>query len=268
MMRLLSRVFVGLLACGFLPVAAQDLETVIREDADRDLDRDDWEVEAGLLAAAIQDFPGSKALQGMALPYFYLEYKDRWFAHPTSGVGYYFKNDGNEFISTSLTYLPGRQEDEAGFLNGLGDLDGGIAARAAAQFDMTYFVLGGFVTHQVTGDDTGTEATLYAATRIKPSENFRIFPTLRVAWADEERQQAFFGVTPEQAAASAFTAYTPDGGVRSYGLQLQALYDLNDRLRIASQASWDILQEDAADSPIVQSEDQYFLSLGLIRKFD
>ena len=267
-MRFFSGCLLFMLMGSFLPLAAQDLETVIREEPAAAGDGDDWEIEAGLLAAAIQDFPGAESLQGMVLPYFYLEYKDRWFAHPTSGVGYYFKNDGNEFISTSLTYLPGRQEDEAGFLNGLGDLDGGVAARDAAQFDMTYFVLGGFVTHQLTGDETGTEATLYAATRIKPSENLRIFPTLRVAWADDERQQAFFGVTPEQAAASAFSEYTPDGGVRSYGVPLQALYDLNDRLRLASQASWDVLQGDAADSPIVQSEDQYFFSLGLIRKFD
>mgnify|MGYP000628007109 CR=1 FL=1 len=249
------------------PALAQDFEATTRIEQSAD-DTGDWEVELGAAATAVPDFPGSDSLQLLPLPYFYIEYKDKWFAHPTSGVGYYFVNEGNNFVSTSLTYLTGRQEDEAAALTGLGDLDGGIAARAAAQFDMTYFVLGGFIAHQLSGDDTGTEATLYATTRIKPTEQFRIYPTVRVTYADDERNQAFFGVTPQQAAASFYPVYTPDGGLKSYGFQLQALYDVTDEWRIAGQATLDILQDDVADSPIVQDENQYIFSLGVIRDFN
>ncbi len=248
--------------------AAQDIDANERGLSNDLRNGDNWEVELGLLAAYVQDYPGADALQATALPYFYIEYKDSWFLHPTSGAGYYWVNDGNTFVSSSLSYSVGRQESDTGFLAGMGDLDGGIALRSAAQFDMTYFVLGGFITHQISGDDTGTEATFYASTRLKPTENFRIYPTVRVALVDEQRNQAFFGVTAAQAATSAFPVFTPGGGVKSYGLQFQGLYDVDDKWRIAGQASWDKLSGDAADSPLTQDDNQYLLSLGVIRTFN
>lgn len=228
---------------------------------------EDWKIDVGVVAAYVQDFPGASAQQLTPLPYFDIDYKGKYFLHATSGAGIYLYNEGNNFISTSLTYARGREEDEAGFLNGLGDIDNGIAARTAAQVDMTYFVLGGYVTHQVVGSDTGTEATVYATTRLGAAEGFRIYPTLLTTFVDDERNQAFFGITPEQAANTSFAQYTPEGGHKSYGVQLQGLYDFNKDWRIAGQVNWERLTGDAADSPITQDENQYFYSLGFIRDF-
>lgn len=247
-------------------VFAQDIDAQEREYIGQTR-QNDWLVELGALYGAVPDYQGASALQGTALPYFYVEYKNRYFLHPTSGLGVYLYNKDDNFISTSLTYAFGRQEDDTGFLQGLGDIDGGVALRAAGQYRLKYGVVGAIVSHQVSGTDTGVEATLYASTRLKPSPRARIYPTVRVVFADSERQQALFGVTPAQAASSAFSAYSADGGVKSYGFQLQGLYDLRKNWRLAGQASWDVLVNDAADSPIVQDENQYLFTVGVIKSF-
>ena len=255
-------------ATGALGLAAQAQDIDSQERLYIEENRtDDWLVELGALYGAVPDFQGADSLQGTPIPYFYIEYKNRYFLHPTSGAGVYLYNENDNFLSASFNYQFGRKEDDTGFLQGLGDIDGGVAARVAGQYRFAYGVIGAFVTHQVSGSDTGTEATVYASTRLKPVPNARIYPTLRVAFADDERQQVLFGVTNAQAQRSAFTPYFPEAGIKSYGVQLQGLYDLRDGWRLASQASWDILTGDAADSPIVQDENQYLVSFGVIKTF-
>ena len=79
----------------------------------------------------------------------------------------------------------------------------------------------------------------------------------------------YFGVTPAESAASIFPIYDPDAGMRAVGVDAIVQYDINDNWRGLLKLGYEHLVGDAEDSPIlsVGSADQFFLGIGLMRKF-
>lgn len=75
----------------------------------------------------------------------------------------------------------------------------------------------------------------------------------RVSLASARAQQAYFGVTPQEAAASTLPAFDPDGGIRSVGMTVGLLRQLSRKWGIAAYARYDRLVGDAARSPVTRS---------------
>ena len=80
-------------------------------------------------------------------------------------------------------------------------------------------------------------------------------------------EQAGIGVTPSEAAAGPLSQFDADGGLMGAGLELRAVYTLNERWDIQGTAGWLRLLNDAADSPVTKagSEDQFNVSVILTR---
>lgn len=88
----------------------------------------------------------------------------------------------------------------------------------------------------------------------------------RVTWSDNRYHDAWWGVTPPDAAASGLPAYDPDGGIHAYGATASFLKQFGPRWGIATYAKYDRLTGGAADSPIVRqlgSRDQFAGGLAL-----
>jgi outer membrane scaffolding protein for murein synthesis (MipA/OmpV family) len=79
--------------------------------------------------------------------------------------------------------------------------------------------------------------------------------------------QTYFGVTPEESDASGLDPYNASGGLLGAGVELGARYLFNERWGLEGAASWNVLVNDAADSPVTAtgSEDQYQVRLGITR---
>lgn len=95
----------------------------------------------------------------------------------------------------------------------------------------------------------------------------------RFGYADHRYMDRYFGVTPDQAAASpAITqVYDPSGGSRYIGARAAFAYRLTDHWRVTADAGYSRLGDDAADSPIVRtlgSRDQYTAGVTLDYSFD
>ncbi|HTG38048.1 MipA/OmpV family protein [Sphingomonas sp.] len=75
----------------------------------------------------------------------------------------------------------------------------------------------------------------------------------RVTLADNRYMDAYFGVTPDDAARSGLSAYDAGGGVQAVGATLGVLRQLSDRWGISGYAKYDRLAGDADDSPVVDS---------------
>jgi outer membrane protein len=73
-------------------------------------------------------------------------------------------------------------------------------------------------------------------------------------WADQRYMQAYFGVTPEQAAASAFGVFTPEAGVRKAELTVGAEYTLLPKWKLQTSLGVVGLLGDAKDSPLVDEQ--------------
>jgi outer membrane protein len=74
----------------------------------------------------------------------------------------------------------------------------------------------------------------------------------RVTLGDAKYHRAYFGVTPEAAAASGLPAYDPDGGVQSVGVTAGYHRMLGRSWGIAVYGRYDRLVGDAADSPVTR----------------
>ena len=188
---------------------------------------------------------------------------------------------GGLSVGPVVGYRFGRDEDDAARLAGLGDVDDG-------------FVLGGFVNYDVY--DTGTEragASLAVSTQVSgdPVDN-NLFPTLGrdygytadlsahyatalsdrltvdaragLVWADDEYMDTHFGVSAAQSAASlaGLGIYDPDAGIKNVYAKLGMRYDVTENWSVRASAGYSHIVGDAADSPVVENESQFFGSLG------
>jgi MipA family protein len=96
----------------------------------------------------------------------------------------------------------------------------------------------------------------------KPTNELTLTFSPNVVWADKKYQQAYFGVTAAQAAASKFKAYSADGGVKSAGLNIGANYQLDKHWAGTMSASINQLRGNAANSPLVSRKGQATLVVG------
>jgi MipA family protein len=164
-------------------------------------------------------------------------------------------------------YRFGRDEDDAARLQGLGDIDGGL-------------VLGGFVTyrtgpfafsvsyhHQATGDDTGGLIRFGAEHVGRLAPNVKLTTSIGANYATDDYMTSFFGVTAAQANTSALPIYSPSAGFKDVYVGANAAIDLNDRWTLMLIGRYARLIGDAADSPIVETENQFYGGAALSYKF-
>lgn len=165
-------------------------------------------------------------------------------------------------------YRFGRDEDDADRLEGLGDVDGGLVVGGYAAYNLGF--LKPFISyhHQVTGEN-GALMRVGAETKIPLTGGISITAVAGATYANDDHMAAYFSVTPEQAAASAagLGVYEADAGFKDIYLSLGTNIPLSAdwSLKIAGQYSH--LIGDAADSPIVETSDQFTGLLGLTYRF-
>ena len=93
----------------------------------------------------------------------------------------------------------------------------------------------------------------------------------RIKLADARYQRAYFGVTPDIAAATGLPAYEADAGVTALGVSAGVLTQFSPRWGAYSYAGYDRLVADAAESPIVRrfgSRDQFSVGAALTYSFN
>ena len=71
-------------------------------------------------------------------------------------------------------------------------------------------------------------------------------------WATGPYMRSLFGVTPVQAAASGYPAFTPGSGFKDVTCGLNGHYRIAARWSVVANVSYKRLIGDAADSPIVR----------------
>lgn len=86
-------------------------------------------------------------------------------------------------------------------------------------------------------------------------------------WADEHYQQAYFGVTPKQAQASAFKAFTPRAGWYRAEASVGAEYEWAKDWKLQGSLGFSRLAADAAASPLVARKSAPTASVALAYSF-
>lgn len=166
-------------------------------------------------------------------------------------------------------YRLGREEDDAARLHGLGDIDGGLILGGFAAYRAGPLALSLSYHHQVTGDDeTGALLRFGADYTLQPAAGFKLIATIGANYATDDFMAAYFGVSPAQSGASGLPVYRPDAGFKDVFVGATASIDLTDRWTLMLMGRYSRLIGDAADSPVVETENQFYGGVGLSYKFN
>jgi MipA family protein len=163
-----------------------------------------------------------------------------------------------------------RDDNDAARLRGLGDVDGGFVAGGYAAYNLG--PLKPFVSyhHQLSGDDTGGLIRFGAEARVPLTPGLSVLATAGASYADDDYMDAYFSVTPGQSAASVagLAVYDAEASIKDVYFGLTTDVPLSDVWTLKLSGRYSRLVGDAADSPIVEDENQFFGGLGLSYRFN
>jgi outer membrane scaffolding protein for murein synthesis (MipA/OmpV family) len=156
--------------------------------------------------------------------------------------GYRFGRDGSDVTNVSV-----------------GNVDGGLVLGAFATYRTGPLAFSVSYHHQVTGDDTGGLVRFGVEHTAQLSQRVKLTTGVGTNYATQEYMTAFFGVPG---------TYAPDAGFKDVFVGATATIDLSDRWSLLLIGRYSHLMGDAADSPIVETDNQLYGGLALSYKFN
>lgn len=165
----------------------------------------------------------------------------------------------------SVRFIGERSADDYSELDGLEDVDlafelGGGLEYTAPNYDVFAKLRYGVIGHESFVAEVGSD--IY----YRPTDQLTFKAGPRILLGDDDYASTYFGVTPDESAASSFDAFDARGGIISAGARAEATYAINDDWEVVGTIRYDQLRDDAADSPISQSDEQLSGSLVLTRR--
>ena len=164
-----------------------------------------------------------------------------------------------------------RNEDDSDRLLGLGDVDGGLVVGGYAAYHLGPLMP--FVSYhrEVSGDDD-TGGVLRFGTEAKSilGPGFSVTAKAGASYADDDYMDAYFSVTPVQSASSAagFSVFSAQSGIKDVYFGLSGDIPIAPDWSFKWSGTYARLLGDAADSPIVETENQFSGGVGLTYTFN
>lgn len=165
----------------------------------------------------------------------------------------------------SFRFIGARDADDFDELAGLGDIDAAVEIGGGIEFNARDYELFAKLRYGVIGHESFV-AELGSDIYYRPTDQLTFKAGPRILLGDDDYAQTYFGVSPGESAASSFDAFDAEGGVISAGAKAEATYAFNDDWEMIGTLRYEQLREDAADSPITQSDEQISGSLVLTRR--
>lgn len=244
-----------------LPAAAQS-------PSDPGLFGDHWQV--GGLVYVLPKFEGARSYQVTGFPFIApagLGDSGIVQIRGADDVRFRVLQFGNFELGPLAGYRFGRDEGDSARLTGMGDIDGGLVLGAFATYRTGPLAFSVSYHQQATGDDTGglVRFGAEASTRLSPA--VKLMASLGTNYATDDYMTAFFGVNALQSAASGLPVYHPSAGFKDVYVGATAAIDLSDRWTLLLIGRYSRLIGDAADSPVVETENQFYGGAALSYKF-
>jgi outer membrane protein len=167
-------------------------------------------------------------------------------------------------------YITNRDQNDGDQLRGWGDVEGGLVLGAYSGFSVGAIQFDAAILEKVTGDESGFEMRFGVETTQQLTERTTVVARIGTTFGSEDYMQTYFGVTPTQAARSkaGLPVYFADAGIKDVFLAVGATVDLNDRWLLKAGGRYGRLLGEAADSPVIETENQLSGVLGLGYRFN
>lgn len=168
-------------------------------------------------------------------------------------------------FAPSFRIIGARSADDYEELEGLEDVDftvelGGGLAFTAPDYEVFAKLRYGVIGHESLVAEMGGDVFY------RPTDQITLSAGPRVLWGSDDYAQTYFGVTDAEGLASSFDAFDAGAGIMSAGIAAEATYQFNDTWGVTGKIRYEQLRDDAANSPITQSDDQLRASLVVTRK--
>lgn len=220
-------------------------------------DPKDWRLSIGAGVLVGPEYVGSDETEVTPVPFIDYRYQDWFFASTSEGIGVQYPATPNLKLGARLSPDFGREEDDGEILEGMGDIDPTVLGGVFADFGAGYWNVRASIDGDIIGEGhdgvTGT-LDLSWGTRFDNGGTFKV--TTGITMMDEDYAQAFFGVTPEQSAASGNEVADPGAGMRDVHFGISGTYPLLDRVTAIASLTFTNLNGDAQEGPITE-EDSY-----------
>lgn len=166
----------------------------------------------------------------------------------------------------SFRFIEERTASDDPELAGLADVDASLELGASLRFGTPDYAVFGAVRYGVVGHES-LVGELGADVYSRPSDRLTLRAGPRLLFGSDDYAATYFGVTAAEAAASAFPAFTAEGGLVSAGVELGLDYRFNEDWGLDATLRAERLTGDAGDSPIVIDREQVTATIGLTRRF-
>jgi len=227
--------------------------------------------ESGLAGIAVVSAPrylGSDQRRVLAAPLLDYQWRNGWFAGSVNGIGYNFSKEGTLQFGLRLTADLGRKERRSSALRGLGDVDGRAEFGGFLNVRPTPHLLLSSSLRAGSGDDRrGLVLDLGATQSIALSPQLHASLGLGLTLANREHLRSYFGVSAAQSAASGYSAYAPDAGLRDFRASLGLSYMITPATALSLGLTAQVLQGDAEKSPVTRDRSALSGLLALSHRF-
>jgi outer membrane scaffolding protein for murein synthesis (MipA/OmpV family) len=230
------------------------------------------DLKVGAIGIVKPKYEGSDDYEVIGAPFVYPVFSD--------GAGGAFSFNGLDDIRFRLLdsygfeagvlggYTFGRDQDDGPLLRGLGDVDGGFIAGGYVGF-RTGIMLFDVSYHRIVSGDTGGFFRIGATAEKRIAPNVEIKARVGATYADDDYMDYYFGVTPFQSTRSlaGLAVYDSEAGFKDVHVSLGMTYDIDRQWSVLAGVGYKRLIGDAADSPVVETEDQFFGRFGVTYRF-
>lgn len=269
---LLAAICVGSL---FIPaVSAQEQSEVVvplPSVDDFSQGQDGWSFGLGLAIEYETAYEGSDEFEFEAQPAGGVQWRsgNTTFFFAGEALGWRGRPADAWFLQAVVGFDEGREEGDSdeGYLNGLGDQDEGaevvFEARRTFATDWRYWL----VSRVVAGSD-GNLGLFGVGRRFgEQNDGSGSEVNLVAVFHDSDYANKGFGINSQQAMASGYNEYELSSGLRSYGINYNYRYYLDENWQIFGEALYEYFSSDVRDSPIARSDYEAEIGIGFIYVF-
>ena len=229
--------------------------------------RPSWNAALGAGLALRPQFPGSDSTETLVLPAMDVRFGTRWFFN-RDGFGAYAINNDRWVLSGSLTGgLERREESDAAYLRGTGDVDRTVLAQVKGSYRIGIVTSTIALATDVADEGHGTVADVTLQASWQPLPKTTVAYGVGGRWIDDEYAGTFFGIDAERSARSGLPLHDASSGLGEARVFVNALYTVSPRWLVSASGAWCQLQADTEDSPIVAENEYVAVDVAVLYRF-
>jgi outer membrane scaffolding protein for murein synthesis (MipA/OmpV family) len=225
-----------------------------------------WDTFLGFGGEELPEYEGSNHYHFEPGPTIDIRYRNIAFLSTGEGLGVNVLHSANYRAGVALTYDLGRSEGTAYPLRGLGNLSASPAVKMFGEYVFFPVVVRGDVRYNI-GGVGGWTGDISVYSPVAGNDHFFVFVGGTVTFADQNNLQHLVGVTAQESMETGDRVYTPGGGLASAGVGVNAAYIFSKHWFLDGVFAYSDMLGPAANSPVVESRNQFAVSLSLAYNF-